>query len=138
MAFDFPNSPAIGDEFQRWRWNGQRWKLKSSMPDDFVLKAGDTMTGALTVRRSAATQNPAIILDREQVAGDLSATITGELQGVNRWRVVLGDATAETGANAGSDFRLQRATDAGVFSDAFIVNRATAVTTWANAMTINY
>lgn len=50
--FDFPSSPTPGQEFTSasvtYVWNGQGWALKSSA-GDFVLKAGDTMTGPLVL-----------------------------------------------------------------------------------------
>jgi hypothetical protein len=54
MAFDFPDAPAVGDEFvsggATYTWTGAVWDLGSSaVPTDYVLKSGDTMTGDLNV-----------------------------------------------------------------------------------------
>jgi len=52
MAFDFPDSPAVGDEYvsggATYTWTGLVWDLGGSATiDDKVDKAGDTMTGVL-------------------------------------------------------------------------------------------
>ena len=60
MAFDFPDSPVDGETFTDatsgaiYPWNGYAWKAVSSggggtppVSGDYVLKAGDTMSGAL-------------------------------------------------------------------------------------------
>ena len=60
MAFDFPDSPVDGETFTdaasgvSYSWNGYAWKTVSSggggtppVSGDYVLKAGDTMSGAL-------------------------------------------------------------------------------------------
>lgn len=55
--------------------------------------------------------------------------ILGQTGGVTRWRLSLGDSSAESGSNAGSNCVLARYTDAGAFIDAPIqVNRATGQT----------
>jgi Chaperone of endosialidase/Collagen triple helix repeat (20 copies) len=60
-----------------------------------------------------------------QGAGNYSS-IVGQMNGSPRWNLVLGDSSDETGSNAGSDFSLQRFTDAGAFlSTALAINRAT-------------
>lgn len=54
MAFDFPASPTLDQEYisggVTFVWNGNGWLMKGSSsinPADFVKKAGDTMTGFL-------------------------------------------------------------------------------------------
>ena len=52
MAFDFPDSPAVGDEYvsggATYTWTGLVWDLGGmNAPGDFVEKSGDTMTGGL-------------------------------------------------------------------------------------------
>ncbi len=56
MAFDFPTAPAVNDEYTiggiLYQWDGLVWGIKGgSDPQDYVLKAGDTMTGTLQVKR---------------------------------------------------------------------------------------
>jgi hypothetical protein len=64
-----------------------------------VSKAGDTMSGVLTISKS----NPTIILNRTDSA---AASIYGQKSNASRWQIDLGDAIAEDGSNAGSDFNL--------------------------------
>lgn len=52
-----------------------------------------------------------------QGAGNFSS-IYGTMNTFSRWNLVLGNSSAETGSNAGSDFALQRFNDAGTLIDA--------------------
>ena len=50
MAFDFPSNPAVGDTFEeggiKYTLSGTAWDLfTTATANEFVLKAGDTMTG---------------------------------------------------------------------------------------------
>lgn len=51
----FPPNPQVGDVFtipngKTYQWDGVVWRIVSTIsPDDYVLKAGDTMTGDLFV-----------------------------------------------------------------------------------------
>lgn len=54
MAYDFPSAPAMDDvvtfaDGKSYTWNGVSWKSggASAAAAQYVLKAGDTMTGAL-------------------------------------------------------------------------------------------
>src|SRR6187200_1833598 len=54
MAFDFPENPAVGDEYvsggATYTWTGLVWDLGGmNAPADFVEKTGDTMTGPLNI-----------------------------------------------------------------------------------------
>jgi hypothetical protein len=60
MAMDFPANPTVDDVFTdaasgaTYTWNGYAWAKSSSSgpigtPSDYVLKAGDVMTGFLTL-----------------------------------------------------------------------------------------
>lgn len=93
-----------------------------------VLKAGDTMTGDLTINKAT----PAIMLNRSSVA---PANIIGQSNGLNRWRLILGDGTAETGANAGSNLAFVNYDDVGGQITAPLnINRATGATTLASTV----
>ena len=59
--------------------------------------------------------NPAFYVTK--TASGQASNIFGQTGGTNRWAISLGNGTAETGANAGSDFALSRYTDAGAFVD---------------------
>jgi len=58
VAFDFPSNPAVNDVYNSgtatYTWNGYAWMVSSDAsgggtPADYVLKAGDTMTGPLVL-----------------------------------------------------------------------------------------
>jgi hypothetical protein len=50
----------------------------------------------------------------------------GQVAGLARWQILIGNATAESGGNAGSDLGIIRFTDTGAYlGDAINVNRAT-------------
>jgi hypothetical protein len=103
---------------------------------------GGTLTGPLNITGAGlavAGANPRIFADK--AASGQSAEIHGQLSGVDRWVMCLGDATAETGAppNAGSDFALIRYTDGGASFDppALAINRATGNLTFAGNVLVN-
>ena len=83
---------------------------------------GGSLTGALEITEGdltlnagsiTATDDNAILTLAKKLSGQVSAVV-GRLLANNRWRLLLGNATAETGANTGSDFALERYDDAGV------------------------
>jgi hypothetical protein len=56
MAFDFPANPTLDQVYIQgdsvFLWNGYAWMFsanKTAAAGDYVLKAGDVMTGALTL-----------------------------------------------------------------------------------------
>lgn len=56
---------------------------------------------------------------------NFNAHISGKMNDLFRWQIVLGDNTAETGSNAGSSFVIGRYSDTGVLIDTpFSINRA--------------
>lgn len=85
-----------------------------------VAKAGDTMTGSLTITTPAfggITINPTTgnaFISMSKVAGTAVAIIQGLSGASRRWAMVLGDGTAESGGNVGSDFYIQRFDDTNV------------------------
>lgn len=75
-----------------------------------VSKAGDTMTGDLQISKA----NPNINIVKSAAAQQCG--ITGALATAgNRWFMSLGNSTAESGSNVGSDFTLYRYADNGAF-----------------------
>jgi hypothetical protein len=112
VALDFPNSPTVGQAFNSggtiWTWDGVKWNGTATSPTVWVQKAGDTMTGDLTITKAT----PGLILNRPSTA--TNAQVLGENGGVLRWNVILGDTTTESGSNVGSDFGIYRYTDGGV------------------------
>lgn len=90
-----------------------------------VAKAGDTMTGDLSISKAS----PVLALNRP-AAGTVAA-LRGRVGGLDRWTVEPGNGTAEGGANAGSDFAIARFSDAGAYIDSpLLVSRATGVATF--------
>ena len=73
----------------------------------FVQKAGDTMTGNLTV----SLANPSLSLVK--AASGQAATINAYTSSSQRWKLDLGNATAESGSNLGSNFVITPYDDAG-------------------------
>lgn len=92
---------------------------------------GGTMTGDLTINKAT----PQIKLQKT-AAGQVAA-ITG-FTGVNpRWEMDLGDGTAESGGNAGSNFVIRRFDDATNFLDApLTITRSTGLAAFAQAVTV--
>jgi len=98
----------------------------------YVLKAGDTMTGILRLNFTApdidfikATGNHAALTS---YAGSIS---------LPRWQLELGDGSAETGSNVGSDVNFRRFNDAGSFIDTpLTINRANAQVTLSGQLNI--
>jgi len=91
-----------------------------------VNKAGDTMTGNLTVSNSG-TGNPALLLN--SAASGNNGFLNWQSAGVLRW--VFGkSAVVESGSNAGSDFLMQSYNDAGTaITTPLQITRATGLTT---------
>jgi len=117
VAIDFPAAPVLGQEFIaagiRYAWNGYGWVVVPASADSaeaFVLTTGDTMTGDLIIHKG----NPAFTLNKN-AAGERNS-LRGQTNGVDRWRVQLGDITAEAGGHSGSDFVVEAYNDSGVLS----------------------
>jgi len=97
---------------------------------DFLPLAGGTLTGNLTVSNANA-------------AIGVNCTAAGQTGGMylrsgssDRWSIGKGNG-AESGANVGSDFFLNRFADNGTFlGTPFSVNRATGDATFANRVTV--
>ena len=143
MAFDFPNAPTAGQIYSpsagvSYQFNDGRWVeyrpvivndsySKSQSDIRYVDAAGDTMTGNFTIANAAAAHN---VLRLSKSAAGFANQIFGATAGSDRWRMNFGDATAETGSNAGSNFSVSRYTDAGVLIDApYVIDRNTGYNT---------
>jgi Chaperone of endosialidase len=96
--------------------------LAAPTTGSFVLKSGDTMTGSLTI--SPAASSAQLALNKAAVAGSESSVI-GLRGGFARWGLFLGDGTAESSGNAGSNFAINRYADNGAFiASALTIGRA--------------
>ena len=141
MAINFPASPAFGQKhpaspvvgLPTYTWDGEKWTTTTSTitPPDlgFVLKAGDTMTGDLTVRKT----DPSFVLNKTVAVSGL--WVGGAFNGLDRWWANFGDGTAETGSNVGSNFDLSRYADNGDYlGSPLTINRATGKVTVGGEM----
>jgi hypothetical protein len=108
---------------------------------NYVAKAGDTMTGNLTVAPASgnaslqviAAANAGLVLTRPAGAG--ANYVNGDTGGNTRWQIVLGDGTAEGGSNAGSNFAITRFADNGAGIDQpLTINRASGQATFSVAI----
>jgi Chaperone of endosialidase len=127
MAIDFPASPTIGQTFTSggmvYVFNGTGWTVKGGTTLDWVLKAGDTMSGDLTISKT----KPNVILDRPVGS---PAEIFSKTGGLTRWRINLANGLAESGGNVGSGFQIDRYDDAGnIIEAALKIDRATGYVT---------
>ena len=97
--------------------------------DKMVPLAGGTMTGELIV--APATGDASIELNK--TTGN-NAYIYGATGGLDRWSIDIGDNTAESGGNVGSNFVIGRYSDAGTLIDEPVtITRSTGVMSVANA-----
>lgn len=66
----------------------------------------------------------------KKAATGANASVIGWTGAAQRWRIRMGNSTAESGSNVGSDFDILRYGDDGTFlSRAFLIDRATGVVT---------
>ena len=123
--FNFPDAPTTGDVYTpaggpAYQWDGTVWNQR--LLSAYVLKLGDTMTGPLIINSAAGH---ATVTLSTNVTGAASILI-GTKGVLNRWGLYLGDGTAESTGNAGSNFALFGFSDAGTYlNNPITVNRAT-------------
>jgi hypothetical protein len=89
---------------------------------------GATMTGPLIVPSNAVTALNPGGLDGFRIDGSAGSglAMSGQRAGSIRWRLVLGTNVPESGSNTGSDFNVQRYSDAGTQIDVPLsISRAT-------------
>jgi hypothetical protein len=80
-----------------------------------VDKAGDTMTGDLTISKATPSFN------MDKPSPGTNAAFYGTVGGLKRWGFILTDTQAESGGNSGSGFGIYRYSDAGAFIDGVLV-----------------
>jgi len=93
-----------------------------------VSKTGDTMTGGLTINAAGA----GIVLNK--TASGQSSAIYGSLNAQNRWIVQIGDNAAESG-EAGSNFLIQRYSNAGLPTAVLQIQRVNGNATFYSYLT---
>jgi hypothetical protein len=93
--------------------------------------SGGTLSGDLTISKV----NPALVLDK--AASTQYSVIRGNAATVRRWAMFLGDTVAETGANVGSEFSVNRYDDSGgALGAALTIKRATGVADFSAKPTV--
>jgi hypothetical protein len=101
----------------------------------YLPLAGGTMTGGMTGPGLVVNAATAQLILNKAASGGQNA-LSGETGGGLRWQVALGDAAAESGANAGSNFSISRFSDAGASLGAVLaINRATGVAAFGAQVT---
>lgn len=107
------------------------WAADSG-PGAFVQKAGDTMTGQLTVSQ---TGGGALALNKP--ASGVWNTISGLTNNVMRWRIDMGDGSAEGGTADGSHFAINRFANDGTYLGApFSIVRSTGNASFSGTVTV--
>lgn len=92
-----------------------------------VTSGGGTFSGAVTVQSSAPQ-----FIAQKKVATDASSFLGESQAGASRWAVVLGDGSAESGGNSGSNFAVNSYTDAGAaLATPLSIVRSTGVATFS-------
>jgi hypothetical protein len=110
---------------------GRVWTTSTFDPAAYLLRTGGTMTGGLTLNYA----NPIIVLAK--TASAQTNSIYGQTGGSIRWGLQLGDATAESGGNVGSEFAIHRYSDAaGYLGTPFTMSRATGAATFNAPLTV--
>ena len=96
-----------------------------------VDKAGDVMTGSLTIRSNLA------ILALDSSVAPANNGLVGSVANINRWVLDLGDGAPEAGAASGSNFRLGAYSDVGApLSTPLAIERATGIATFGNQVVL--
>jgi hypothetical protein len=97
----------------------------------WVQKAGDTMTGTLTIAASASS----IVLNKSASGG--TSQVVMQTAGSARWQLVLSDGTAESSTSTGSNFALNRYNNSGVLIDTLLtIARANGQVTLAQPLNL--
>jgi hypothetical protein len=108
----------------------------------YLPLSGGTLTGPLTIN----TANPQVNINAgagqstemwfSRPAGQY-AYLAASTSGIVRWQLLLANADPETGANAGSNYQIQRFADNGTYLDSVItISRQTGVVNFAHPPTI--
>jgi hypothetical protein len=102
----------------------------ATLGSGYLPLAGGTLSGSLYVVNSS----PALILNNN-VGGYIA--IHGQIGGSTRWQVILSNGTAESGANAGSNFGIARFDDSGSYLDTpLFIARSTGVVSFVSSPTV--
>lgn len=136
-----------------WSSNDSKWRTIAPGTGSYLFQGGGTlhfaanrtatasdpyvattMTTVMTLDKSGimnlnGEKYATLVLNKGSKAADASSRIHASAQGVLRWIIDAGDATAEGGGNTGSNFAIYRYDDGGGFLGAGLtINRATGAT----------
>lgn len=90
--------------------------------------------GSTSIRVDSSDDNAVLLLDKG--ASGKTTAINSYKSNSIRWQINLGDATAESGSNAGSDFTIGRFNDAGtLLGTAFSIIRSTGAASFGSGLT---
>jgi hypothetical protein len=109
--------------------------LTSSLAGFSVARSGTNGTAATIAPVNGGNGDASLNLNK--VGAAQAAGITGKRAGVFRWSIALGDSSAESGANAGSDFSIARYSDAGAsLATAFSIRRSDGLVSCAGNLLV--
>jgi hypothetical protein len=133
---DFPASPTIGQQFTAagvvWIWDGVKWAA-SGLSVAYLPLTGGTLTGNLS--GTSATFSGVVTANAGIMLNGTSGNryIIGRTSGSTRWAMFLGDGTAESGNNAGSNFSILNYSDSqATLGTPLAINRASGIVTIPN------
>jgi hypothetical protein len=132
------NKPLVDGDIDIW---GDLTNANWDILDKALLTTGGTLTGPLTIDSgtdptlyitSPTGSWPGVTMSGP--AGYIQSIVNGQ----PRWEIDLGDGSAETGGNAGSNFGIARYNDAGsqIGDYAFLISRATGIVTAEIALSV--
>ena len=103
------------------------WGNKLNTNFDLIDSKSFTKATAGVVNGDIVITKASPILALNKTAVDQHNALYGQLNGVIRWLISLGDVTAEAGANVGSNFSVHSYTDAGAYiGNPLRIDRATS------------
>lgn len=116
-----------GSAFDLRRYDDAGTLIESALT---INRASGLATFARQLNITAPTATDAAFV-MSKPASTRTARIRGQTNGVDRWAVDLGNATAEAGGGAGSDFAIRRHDDAGAFlGTSLLITRDTDIATF--------
>ena len=99
--------------------------VRSLVTGSYLPLSGGALTGNISINASGTGNWSQISFDKTP---GLANAITTQANGLNRWQLRIGDHSAESGGNTGSDFTLTSFTDAGAgLETPFYIIRATGL-----------
>jgi hypothetical protein len=110
----------------------------SATPALSISRASGAATFGYTVTVPGLAGNVPSLLINKALSGSVSA-LAGQTNGSARWQLALGDYGAELGNSLGSNFRLDRFTDAGAINGTspLLIARNSGAATFGYGVTVN-